>query len=130
MHSTFYHVPLRDMFLRRVLLNMPKIKPEDFKQEPQDQTLPESPQIPPMTPPTPQPTEQQIIYSKRRKRPRAEPKLDIASPKMEKKKANTLKVVKPVEHAVVRNKVEEMQWVPVPASSSKEQVFIHLTFLI
>jgi len=109
------------MFMRRALWNTPKIKPEDFRPEPQDQTLPESPQLPPLTPPTPL-LDPQIVYSKRRKRQRTEPNSDTAPKRKHSALYKPKAELKQLEHGVVRSKVEEMQWVPVPTSSSKEQV--------
>lgn len=137
--SSFYQLPLRDMFVRRVLWNMPKIKPEAYRQDPPDQTLPESPQIPPLTPPilnvSTQHAESPIAHSKRRKRTRTEsPKREIV-PKMDIVREHDavsldepsvpLDVLSPsvsVPSTKQLNAVESMQWVPVPASSSKEKL--------
>lgn len=102
------------MFVRRVLWNTPKINPKDFRTESQDQTLPESPQLPPLTPP-PTPLADHIAYSKRRKRPRTASKLGDASPKPEKKRSGAPKIER--KHAVARSK-----HVPLPECSSVEQV--------
>lgn len=110
------------MFIRRVLWNMPKIKPEDYRQDTQDQILPGSPPIPPLTPPTlSSHVEQPIVHSKRRKRARTDlPKQEIETPKEE---LTELEIPK-VEHGVGRTNKREggPLWVPVPLSSSKEQL--------